>query len=564
MELEPLQGLTWHALQNLGSDDLFGVTEEFLSDVLVTFPAFFTSHDFATLIHILSSPKTQGLISTTIEEGCADGVIGYPRLLLAFADATVHDLAKDPENTRVRQILYQLTQMLACEDSSITVNDSVSIQALGFWATFTEFLVDSQSTDGNDIPWLTHAKTHVGNIIEVCWEKIRPAPPEVAITWDSEMRANFKAFRADVYDLIQSSYALLGLGMFERFSQLVKVSLHNRAWPQLEATLFCLNALSDPVADGPVADGILANIFGSSLFMDIAKAEKEIPVQTRQTAVSVIDYYIEFIERHPQYLAPALNFLFESLQSPALTGVAAKSIYMLCSSCRKHLVPELDTFLQQYDLLQKWETAEANTKEKVIGAISALIQARAPEESKVVPLYRLLEYVGRDMQKCISSISLSRVEEAQNSGLCALRSLVSMGKALQSPDDIAIDLDAERPQTSIWQQKPGVDLQAKVFEMVQTIMALMSWDGAIVEAACQVLRTGYTETLPGPFVFPPVVTEDFVSGKDSRRTARMDCVLNTAAAMISGRSINSSPRRSDEAAETFLVQLLNQIKILEG
>ena len=564
MELEPLQGLAGYALQNLGEEDLFGVTEEFLSDVLMTFPAYFTSHDFSALIRILSSPETQGLILAAIQEGCADGVIGYPRMLLAFGDATVHDLAKDAENPRVRQILFQLTQMLACDSSSITVDDSVSIQALGFWATYTEFLVDSHTTDAKDISWLIQAKTHVRNIIEICWEKIKHAPPELATTWNSEMRANFKAFRSDVYDLIQSSYALLGLELFDRFSQLVQISLHNRAWPQLEATLFCLNALSDPVADGPVADGILANIFGSSLFVDITKAEEKIPVQTRQTAVSVIDYYIEFFERHAQYLAPALNFLFESLQSPALAGVAAKSVYTLCSSCRKQLVLELDTFLQQYELLQSSGTVDANTKEKVIGAIAALIQARSPEESKIDPLYRLLDYVGRDTWRCVDSMTLSRIEDAQNSGLCALRSLVNMGKGLQAPDDVPIDLDAERPQTSIWQQKVGIDLQAKIVEMIQTITGLMSWDGTIVEAACQVLRTGYTETLPGPFVFLPVVTENFVSGMDCRRTARMDCVLDTAAAMISGRSTNASPARSYEAAETFLVQLLGQVNVLDG
>ena len=134
--------------------------------------------------------------------------------------------------------------------------------------TYTEFLIDSLFAIGEEPkpPWMDSARSNVMLVIEACWAKIQMPPHKVILTWDSDERASFRSFRADVEDLLQSSYTLLGLEIFGKFAEIALHSLRNRAWLHLEATLFCLNALSSAIADEDSVDNILSQLFGSSLF----------------------------------------------------------------------------------------------------------------------------------------------------------------------------------------------------------------------------------------------------------------------------------------------------------
>ena len=543
------------------TEKMYDVTVEFLTDVLTTFPAFFTSSDFDSLALILSGHTAEPYIATLKDGDFNPQALAFGRLMLAYGDAAVQELARNTGNSRSRQILRHLFELLTCSGYA-GAEDEICTQALEFWATFAEYLIDSLFAAGEEnTSWMDGAKQYVVEAIEASWIKIRMPPYDIGSTWDTDMRIEFKSFRADVEDFLQSSYALLGVDMFQRFARLTQDSIRNRAWLHLEATLFCLSALSDSISDDETVDNLLSNLFGSSLFADMASPEIVIPAKTRQTAVSLISHYTSFFERHTDYLPAMLNFLFVSLKAPALASVAAKAISSTCSSCRSRLIPELGAFLQQYQLLLTWDEVEASTKEKVIGAIAAIVQALSSEDAKIDPLHTLLQFVEVDVHTCASSVRTGDIENAQMNGLCALRCLVSMGKASQVPDDVAIDLDEERPLLTVWEREAGVALQSKIVQYIITVVDMMRWDSEIIEAACQVLRTGYTETTPGPFIFQPRVTEDFVIAS-GLNTARLSYVLDTAGAMLNSYNSESSSRVSD-AAQTFLVHLLGILRDLK-
>ena len=88
----------------------------------------------------------------------------------------------------------------------------------------------------------------------------------------------------------------------------------------------------------------------------------------------------------------------------------------------------------------------------------------------------------------------------------------------------------------------------------------MRTDGDIVEAACQILRCGFTETNPGPFVFPPYVTGEVVTSS-TLSTARLGYILDTAGILLS----RSSKKSSSEAVSValgclvFITRLLSAI-----
>ena len=561
MELKPLRPLTPLAVQALHHEDLYDVTVELFTDILTNFSAFLTADDLESLSKLLASTRAQQIVSGLRGGDYDTEAMSFARFLLAYGDATVQELAKKGDDHLRSQIVHQLLELLKCEGYA-GVEDEICAHALEFWMTYTEFLIDSLFAAGEEKPaWMDSARQRVVEVIEASWVKIRIPPHELASAWDSDARAGFKAFRADVQDLLQSSYTLLGVDIFERLAQLALQSLENHAWLHLEATLFCLNALSESISDEDSVDAMLSKLFSSSLFADMTSTVEPIPAKARQTAVNMITKYTAFFERHVEYLPAMLNFLFESLKAPSLASVAARAILSSCSSCRQTLIPELGAFLQQYEVLLTWATADIYTKEKVIGGIAAIIQAIPKDEDKYGPLLTLIQFVERDVNDCIRSMEASQAEEFQASGLCALKCLASMGKALQAPDDGVIDLDADGPQSTFWAEGPGVVLQTKVIQIIETLTGLMRWNSDAVEASCQILRSGYKESAPGLFVFPPRVTVDLVLAS-KLDTARLDYVLDTACVMISGRV--HEPEIIIKNAASALLNYLLRLKHLMG
>lgn len=540
---------------------MFYVTAESLTDLLSNFPAFFTNSDFESLAVTLSSEPAQVFIANLKAGDFGLEPMTFARLLFAYGDAIVQDLAKDFENPNSKRIIHQLLELLGCEGYAGAEDEACS-QCLEFWTTFTEFLIDSLFAAGEDIPlWMENARQYIPKVIEACLMKIMMPSPDVFATWDSDARASFNAFRSDVEDLLQSSYTLLGIDIFVRFAHLALESLKNHAWLQLEATLFCLSALSESISNDGSFDVVLSGLFSSSLFADLASSDS-IPPKTSQTAMNVITNYTSFFERHMEFLPSMLNFLFQSLKSHALASVAAKAIFTTCWACRKPLVPEISTFLRQYEMLLSWDNVGSSTKGKVMGAIAAIIQALPTDEDKVDPTNLLLSFVERDVQTSKDLTTTGQYEQAQTYGLCALRCLANMGKAFQLPDEVAIDLDAETEPSTVWEQGRGALLQAKIIELINAVIGSMMGDSDIMEAACQVLRTGFKENMPGPFVFPAYVTENFVTSSNLG-TARLDCILDTAGAMLS-RYSNSPAPAVEGAALTFLVHLFGIIRSMDG
>lgn len=561
IELGPLRVLTPLALHNLNIPDMFEVTTEFFTDILTNFPAFFTASDFESLAVHLSCGPAQ-LYVATLRAGDFDAEpMAFSRFIFAYGDAVVQDLAKNVEDPNSRQIMRHLIDLLGCEGCA-GAEDQVCSQGLEFWTTFTEFLIDSLFAAGDTThSWMENARQYIPEVIEACWKKILIPTQDTTDAWNSEDRASFTAFRSDVEDLLQSSFTLLGIDIFERFVSLALESLSNHAWSQLEATIFCLNALSDSISDESSSDAILSRLFSSSLFSDMMNSSS-MPAKTRQTTVNLILNYTSFFERNAEYLPSMLNFLFESLKWPVVASVASRAISSTCWACRKALVPELGAFLRQYEIIHNWNNVEATTKSKVMGAIAAIIQALPLDEERIDPLYILLHFVEIDVGICMDLMTAGQHEQAQAYGLCALGCLINMGKAFQLPDDVAIDLDAETPHTALWKTGRGAAVQAKIIGLMNTMTNSMRTDSTIMEAGCRILHTGYKEHAPGPFVFPPSVTETFVISS-GLQTARLDYVLETAGAMLSRHS--SSPAiEFNRAALTFLIHLLGIIRIMDS
>ncbi|KAI4095613.1 MAG: hypothetical protein LQ344_001544 [Seirophora lacunosa] len=557
--LEDVVGLLQSSLQLQGNSDAgiaaesmkcFQVTADCLGDILSPFSAFFTTRDLDMLVGFLVSQEARYQLSWLHDGMSEPEPMAIARLLLAYGDASIQDLARNLNNTTVQLVMRELMQLLACTGYA-GAEDDICTPALEFWQSYTEFLIDSLYGEEAEVRrWIDDAKQYVVQVIEKCWVKVRLPPEETWAGWNYDEKGDFKAFRAEVTDLLQSSHTLLGTSVFDRLAQLALEALQNHAWLHLEATLFCLNALAETISDEDVVDATLSRLYGSALFPQMMDESLAVPSKTQQTAVTTIVSFAAFVERHTEFLPPMLTFLFGSLQMPKLAGVAAKAIYSTCDTCRKCLVSEVGAFLSQYEALLQWEGVESATKEKVIGAIAAIVQAIPSIEHRVENFNKLLDFIEVDVEACLESAKVGLLEGGKETGLCALRCLVEMGKSMQEADGAVVDLENEDSAEDAHRSLTWALSQERIVHCLYAVSASLGGDGEVVEACCQLLRTGYKESSPGPFVFSPKITETFVANSNIQ-TPRLDKILDTASAMLTRHT-----RTAATAVDTSVITLL--------
>lgn len=262
-----------------------------------------------------------------------------------------------------------------------------------------------------------------------------------------------------------SIFVLLRNDMLHQLVTFTLSSLNAQQWRGVEAGLFCLDNVAENVMEDQDSEDLLGPIFQSSLFREVADFSKPIPAQARRTAVDMLGSYGGYIERHPEYLPDTVTFLFTALEKAGLANVAAKSIEALCSTCRVNLTGHLPGFLSQYQRFLGSPTCETYTKEKVIGAIAAIIQALQPESAKAEPLLALLENVHKDIESAKQYAASGDSEMTELVAVSALECLASIGKGLQVPDDVPIDLEADSSANGapdFWTTDQGQAVQQRI------------------------------------------------------------------------------------------------------
>ncbi|KAI9829623.1 MAG: hypothetical protein M1826_005513 [Phylliscum demangeonii] len=486
--------------------------------------------------------------------------VQFGRFLLAYGDATLQDLARKCEDDQSKYILTILHGLLRCKGVAV-VDDEICTNALEFWTAFVEFMVDSTYAGDQEEAWFQPARAHVVETFQDCLVKIRVPDPSIVAAWDSDFRTGFKDFRKDSADLVEASYPILGAEIFIEVVELVLAALERKEWQEVEAALFCLNALSDCYSGGPNEQAALESLFKSSIFSLREDGQAGVPAKARETLVALLGNYSSFFETRPDYLSPAMHFLFQCLEVPSSAISASKSIASLGSSCRHALSSNIDAFILYLENLLSQGSIDHIVKDKVFGAVASVIQALPTDEAKARCLQRLIYLVQQDVSICLRHVGAQEVSEAEEAGTTALQCLSSIGKGMRGFLEAAIDLTSDTPRGSLfWDQVEGATLQAQIVGLVDAICGSMPLNGAVIEAACSVFKSGLSETTPGPFVFPAHVTTGFLL-KSQVSTPRVGLVVATACSLISSHS-NEGSTRIDGEANALLAHFVGFIQQL--
>lgn len=443
----------------------------------------------------------------------------------------------------------------------VGVDDEVAPVVIEFWVNYVSSITEEafEHTEGEKPDWFKQAKSHIFMAISDLLRKIVNPPPEITAFWDSDTRMTMKAFRNDVRDLMLDAYEVLHETLVEQFVQFSLQAFAAGKWSELEAGLFSLIAIADGLPE--VVDGFLKTLFEQPLF-SIMVENPDIPPLTRRTAVEMVATFNGFFLRHPQFLPEVLRFLFSALGQTNLAQSAAKSFASLCSQCRKSLTGELASFFQMYEQFLSYQTAEEFTKSKVLEGIAAIVQAQDTDELRQSGVQHIFQYIAQDATQAVHFTSEGKdVEQGQVLALTTLKCLASIGKSLQASDEEVIDLETDHKPSQYWTHGPGKQIQNQIINFVNYLTGVFVNNGDIIEAACHVLRSGYKESVPGPFVLPPSATVNFIL-KTNMQTLRLPFVLDTACCFVSSHKLDQSEEYSTEAQRLLrhILSIMQQLQ----
>lgn len=618
--LNPLRQLVDSAMQCFTSPQLFPATAELFSDVLSNYSTFFTPSHYESLSSMFDSPWAEEhynrlLLSENHEE---DG-ISFGLLMLAYGDARVDQLMTST-SINDEKFLSKLAGLLAAK-GYLVGEDAIFVPALEFWSTFVETMIDAVYTPDDDdddddfgssqnaqrkLVWKHAAEQHLRGVVMHCWRKIQWPPVEVFAEWDSSERAGFSDARKDVADFLQSVFTINGGNLVEFFADLFLESLKSQAWPEVEASIFCLGSLSDCISENADMDGPLAKVFGSAFFTLMSDAPGGgIPLRLRQTGLQLIERYKEYFERHADYLPDALNLLFVAVDDHRLGSHSARAIASLCLSCRGILTGEVEAFIGQYQRIRTCQQVlfDSLAEERIVLAISGIIQACPQEDDRRWDVFeRMYGFIRADFERAVrlnanpglldlknpdylrgvvvdhsSNATWDRFhareilegqgclvppgEIALQIALRGLRCLSNMAKGMQDTVERVVDLDDDETRPLPQGGRLAL-IQSDIITLLAEIRRNFPASGEVVESICSIYRAGFSETEPGPFVFPPdIVTDFFVSqggNSGNMTTPRLGTLLSTACSFVGSlyRGPKAVVRRQLERLLPWVISLL--------
>ncbi|KAF7591246.1 hypothetical protein BBP40_001807 [Aspergillus hancockii] len=540
---------TSYVIQSLSVPSLSKAAMQVLVDLIDWRDSIFSQDHINSILEYIISDLGTAHIASLMDADFEDENMTFLELLLAYATLKQRELLIQPLNTEHDKILALLHALFKAPGYA-AVDDSASPLVLEWW---TEVADDLQEIylDAEEQTGLDSAKHNLARAAMDCFEKLKyPSPAELQ-DWGDEDRGEFGAFRRDVCDFLLAIYPLLGVELVQVFQERAKSSLVQHDWGTFEAAIFCMGQLSEAVDENQHADECLNAIFYSEDFARLCTSEGTvIPDKPRQTLVDMLGKYQSYFERTHTLLPRVLTFLFASLDVASCASVASKSISHLCKSCRNALTFELPAFMDQFERFRFKSTATASTMEKVLEGIAAIIQTLPSDNEKAQFLERILKFFQEQAELARDEAARGLVEPARGRGQLVLRCVANIGKGLRTDGEIVLDThdsgSGDPYPPTFWNTGNGTASQSTIMQCMQLLMTDFPLDVTIIEAASDILKAGYTEN-SGPYVFPPMVTVNFVKSIPLG-SAGTDMVMGTASAFLASHSAHPQLIREETVA----------------
>ncbi|BFZ59637.1 member of the karyopherin-beta [Saitoella coloradoensis] len=521
---------------------LFGTAAEFTAEVLSHSRSFFPRSSIQVLVQIVTGPWGQGKLQRQLTAAAQgdeeDDSSDFNQLLIALGETTSETIADQITDPHMQVLLSMLLALLNYPGYAVA-DEEVSPLTQEFWCSVVESIAESETN-------LEAGNALTMRVVEAAWRKIKWPSVNIERQWARDVKDDFAGFRRDLGDLLEQCYAVLRLDLITRLMNLLEEQTEppsNISWEDVEATLFCFVSIADAVPENSEeTDRILIRLFSGPLF---ALQPPDASLRLRHTILNMTGLPAHWVT------FSSANESSSALSIPTLSNSASKSILTLCSTCRGHLTGELANFGQLYMSLSASTDLGTLEKERVTGAIAAIIQALPREPQKLEPLSLLIKQISRDFELAQVAAEAGNFEHAKELALSGLRCLTAAGKALGAPEQPLVILSGETAtfdkSQSYW-QKDGQLLQSQILTCVSNVANMFRKDPDIMDGICQVIRIGFREREPGPFVFPVVDVVDFLVREIKAQQPMPACLLTTSSKFLASCNIVGTERVDSEVS----------------
>jgi hypothetical protein len=473
---------------------------------------------------------------------------------LVIASLDLHDLSSPDafQDPTIRAILAILKTLLRTPGTPV-IDDPVCQAVLDAFNEIVDRFTYWVGTDAAD----QSAKVLVN---QACMQYAVKAqyPAQGAQNWDKDERAQFHDFRNDVQDLLLASYACVGPELVASLSAPLLASETIFSWELFEAYLFCIGALSDVVSNNlAVLGGYVSDILDSQTWQFLLAHADQCPDRARQGAINFVSQNTSILQQDHRHLISSINFLFASLPLPDSMASASRAISVLCHRQRSLLVDGLPQFLNAISSIGGIWPEE---RHRVLGAMAAVIQGIDSEGDKVDALHDLVGLV--DQPSTLHGFENFGPDLAR--AIDRLQALAAIGKGLREPPEVSVDLDAHtNPERTFWSLGGGSHVQRNVQNTISDVLSAYPNEPLLMEAACEILKSGFTESHPSPFKFPTGWCAIFLSQGLFLEAPRIGLTVNTISTFLASNASHANDIQ-DEFLQVISPLTRNQRVILDA
>ncbi|VVT58987.1 uncharacterized protein SAPINGB_P006484 [Magnusiomyces paraingens] len=524
-------------------ESLFHIAINEVVEIIDRLPSFYSSdlriHLTKTLVH-LGEPLIKGIIHKNDQisklnnyyiynndddiEELESFASDYAKISIALCECEIGK--PDRLNSDEISTLFEYMLIISGFPGIPYVDNKLAMYILEFWTNYIDSFIDTASSSD-----ISETNPIIIKVVEIFWNKSAYPPENVKSSWNFEIREAFESFRKDFWELLDMAYPLIGSSLFLTFSNNIisNLSLNTPDWVKIEASLASISCLSDTIPLTNEFD-VLSQLLSSSLISRLGQIEDK---DIRITCVNFIGNYDTFFETDigQPFLFPALDYLFKSLNVTILSNTASKSIQKLCSSSRSFLSNNLDAFFNTYINLKLYEHLDNISHQRIVLSISFVVQALKNFEMRATCTDKLLTPILGELEKEFQKYSgmLQKYSGMlQNSNespylqisfdrlVSLLRCIANVGKGLQEPDDFSDYFEGDLKNIAEFWDKDMWNIRSRIIGVIKVFaIDRLEFQESIpvIEACCDIFKSGFSERSPGPFVFSIDTVLDFISSK---------------------------------------------------
>lgn len=440
------------------------------------------------------------------------------------------------------KLAMQVSLSMSCEDFDETLAHSV----IGFWDDFV------QETRTHKLR--EEAGAYAIGILDTMCPACRLPADQSQNSNDSEV---VMEVRMCVRDLAQVMCEEYGMRVIEQLTTMLdKIWSHSPAdegtetdkWGALEPALYLLTELGESVQFATEVDEdsedraspsvsanhqILSMIFNSSWFTALLVSEHHIPSAVRILGTKLIKEFQQYFHGQPDMLRRVLDVLMRHLRDDQLAPAAADAIKSLCEENRAIMAQaeQQNMLLELTEQYFNYHAAALQPKKAIVAATVSVAEGMKDEERKDLVINTLLDVITHNHDKKLSTLNKDPTSQA----LAAeetLELLVSMGGGSQTlEEELSTDKIRASSRWHYWTSGPGTGTQDRIMNLIEVALRTRNAFEIHLDKACNVLRTGYREILPGPFVFSPTARTTFITSVPFAHP-QMEAVAKLAADLI--------------------------------